>query len=124
MNYLNQDDRKSHIFWKIFLSTGDGFCADEVDDVVDALLTAGFAAAAMDPLNIAASFMPGVGEARMASFLGRVGLDSSTLLGRTAIRAGVSRCLHDLHCPVQVTQVICRHLGHDERSVHLGASSS
>lgn len=42
-----------------------------------------------DPLNIAAAFIPFGGEARAASLAGRVGLDSTTLAGRSAIKFGV-----------------------------------
>ena len=50
---------------------------------------AGFAinlgAQALDPINIATSFVPVIGEARLINMLGR----SSGMLGRTGIRAGV-----------------------------------
>ncbi len=44
-----------------------------------------FAAGALDPLNLAASFIPVVGEARYASWLA----DAGSAIARTGIRAGV-----------------------------------
>lgn len=46
---------------------------------------AGFVANALDPLNVAASFIPVVGEARYASWLAGAG----SALGRAGVRAGV-----------------------------------
>jgi hypothetical protein len=49
-------------------------------------LLAGFAASAIDPINVASAFIPIVGEARYASLLARAG---TSVAGRAAIRAQV-----------------------------------
>lgn len=49
-------------------------------------LLAGFAASAVDPINIASAFIPVVGEARYASMLARAG---SSVAARAAVRAQV-----------------------------------
>lgn len=49
-------------------------------------LLAGFAASAVDPINIASAFIPIVGEARYASMLARAG---SSVAARAAVRAQV-----------------------------------
>jgi hypothetical protein len=49
-------------------------------------LLAGFAASAVDPINIASAFVPVVGEARYASMLARAG---SSVAARAAVRAQV-----------------------------------
>jgi hypothetical protein len=53
---------------------------------VPAQLLAGFAASALDPINIASAFIPVVGEARYASLLARAG---TSVAGRAAVRAKV-----------------------------------
>ena len=50
-------------------------------------LGAGLVTGAYDPLNLAAAFMPGIGEARTMGWLARAGLDSSGILARTGARA-------------------------------------
>jgi hypothetical protein len=50
-------------------------------------LGAGFVAGALDPINIAASFVPAVGEARIVSGLERAGITAGSTGGRIAIRA-------------------------------------
>jgi len=49
-------------------------------------LLAGFAASALDPINVASAFVPVVGEARYASMLARAG---QSVAARAAVRAQV-----------------------------------